>query len=175
MMRMQAGLAFIVLLAACTGRDDSEAVATNASANAQAPQLEVSEEPQPTPHPVANEPAPSPEAASACNSQNGVALQVAAVRAVGTEPFWGALTEGRCVRYSTPEDRAGTRVWTKVETAEQRTVWTGALRGQPFVLTVKPEPGCSDGMSDRRYPMKAELQVDGEVRRGCAAPASSVR
>jgi len=35
-------------------------------------------------------------------------------------------------------------------------------------MRVRAQPGCSDGMSDRRYPLAAELTVGGEERRGCA-------
>jgi uncharacterized membrane protein len=46
----------------------------------------------------------------------------------------------------------------------------GAHAGKKFELRIRPAPGCSDGMSDRRYPSAAELLVDGERRQGCAAP-----
>jgi len=51
-------------------------------------------------------------------------------------------------------------------------VWKGALNGQEFQLIVKPAgpQGCSDGMSDKTYPMDAVLRVDGETRNGCAEP-----
>ena len=49
-------------------------------------------------------------------------------------------------------------------------MWNGALRGKRFQLYIQPFPGCSDGMSDQRYPMKARLLVDGEERTGCALP-----
>ncbi|MGZ8308073.1 MAG: hypothetical protein ACXWU6_15995, partial [Allosphingosinicella sp.] len=43
-------------------------------------------------------PAPGPAAAAGpCLVQDGKTLSVAAVRAIGTEPFWGARVEGRCV------------------------------------------------------------------------------
>lgn len=113
---------------------------------------------------------PEPQTSSPCQIQDGKPLNIASIKAIGTEPFWGARTEGRCVTYSTPEDQAGTRVWTKVEIGAQGTVWIGALRGKQFELTVKPAPGCSDGMSDKSYPLSAALRVDGEVRSGCAEP-----
>jgi uncharacterized membrane protein len=90
------------------------------------------------------------------------------LKAIGTEPFWGAKVEGRCVTYSTPEYQQGTRIWTKVTKNEQKTVWDGALRGQQFQLTVRPKADCSDGMSDNVYPFEAALRVDGETRHGCA-------
>ena len=169
-MRAHAALAFILMLAACAGSEDGNSIATNASVKADEPRPEVTAEPRAEAPPVTNQTAPKVETVSACNMQDGVTLKLAGLRAVGTEPFWGARTEGRCVTYSTPEDQAGTRVWAKAATGSKETVWTGALHGRPFVLTVKPEPGCSDGMSDKSYPVSATLIVDGETRKGCAEP-----
>jgi uncharacterized membrane protein len=108
---------------------------------------------------------------SACRLQEGTRLDNPPLRAIGTEPFWNARTEGRCVTYSHPEDQSGTRVWTTYRAgAGGGGTWSGALDGRLFELTVRPRPGCSDGMSDRRYPFEAELKVWGEVRRGCAEP-----
>lgn len=122
---------------------------------------------------VAQEPVPDAtptQQSAACRTQDGKAVAANAIRAIGTEPFWGAQVDGRCVTYSTPEDQQGTRVWAKFSESPAGRVWTGALRGKPFQLTVKPAPGCSDGMSDRTYPEEAILLVDGETRRGCAQP-----
>ncbi len=104
-----------------------------------------------------------------CRVQDGEAV-THKLKALGTEPFWAAEVDGRCVTYKTPEDQAGTRVWAHVDTGPQGPVWNGALRGKPFQLIVKPAapPGCSDGMSDRTYAMDATLRVDRETRNGCA-------
>ena len=102
-----------------------------------------------------------------CDIQDGQVLRHA-LKAIGTEPFWGAKIQGRCVTYSTPENQAGTRIWTKVETGPMGPAWVGALGGKPFVLRVQPAAGCSDGMSDRRYDWEARLTVMGEERSGCA-------
>ena len=125
--------------------------------------------------PVANEPETSQPRDEApthpCMTQDGEAV-THKLKALGTEPFWAAEVEGRCVTYKTPEDQQGTRVWTHVDTGPQGPVWNGALRGRQFQLIVKPAPppGCSDGMSDKTYPMDAELRVDGEISKGCAEP-----
>jgi len=117
------------------------------------------------------EPAPTAAAtAGPCRSQDGKALSVAAVRAVGTEPFWGARVEGRCVTYSHPEDQKGTRVWTRYTAAPGGGTWSGLLNGKRFELRIQPKRGCSDGMSDRSYPLSADLVVGGERRSGCAEP-----
>lgn len=107
---------------------------------------------------------------SPCLIQDGRLLQVAPFRAVGTEPFWGARVEGRCVIYSTPEDQTGTRVWTRLNDGPAGGIWVGSLGGKPFVLRTEPAVNCSDGMSDKRYPFAANLEVGGEQRTGCAEP-----
>ena len=107
---------------------------------------------------------------SACLIQDGEELWTTPVKAIGTEPFWGARVEGRCVTYSTPEDQAGTRIWTRFNPRPDGGVWVGTFQGKPFKLITRLRPNCSDGMSDRTYPQEAVLTVGGEERRGCAAP-----
>lgn len=111
------------------------------------------------------------ETVSPCLMQGAERLQVAAIGAVGTEPFWGARVDGRCITYSHPENQQGTRVWTRYTAGpDGLAVWVGQLDGKKFEMRVRPEAGCSDGMSDKRYPLAVELQVDGEQRKGCAQP-----
>ena len=110
-------------------------------------------------------------ATSPCLVQDGELLRLTPLRAVGTEPFWAARVEGRCVTYSHPEDQDGTRVWTRFTPGPDGGIWVGALGGRRFELRTRPAaPGCSDGMSDEVYPFSAELLVNGERRRGCAEP-----
>lgn len=107
---------------------------------------------------------------SACLIQGSQRLQVTLLRAVGTEPFWAARIAGRCVNYSHLEDEAGTRAWTRYAKGSDGDSWSGALDGQPFELRTRARPGCSDGMSDKEYPLAVELRVHGERRTGCAEP-----
>lgn len=106
----------------------------------------------------------------ACRIQDGETLPENRLRALGTEPFWGARVEGRCVTYSHPDDQAGTRIWTRFSGTPEAGQWQGAYLGQPFVLRTRPRADCSDGMSDRRYPIAVSLTVAGEERQGCAEP-----
>ena len=115
-------------------------------------------------------PPPRPQGVSACLLQDGERLAVAPLRALGTEPFWAASIEGRCVTYSHPEDQQGTRIWTRYAATADGGRWSGALGGRRFELTTRRQPGCSDGMSDRRYPIAVDLMVGGERRQGCAEP-----
>ena len=114
--------------------------------------------------------APAPES-GACFRQGSARLPSIRLRGVGTEPFWSAQIEGRCVTYAHPEDQGGTRVWTRYRATADGSLWSGALGGRPFELRTRTAPGCSDGMSDRRYPLAVELRVGGETRQGCAGPA----
>ena len=112
----------------------------------------------------------APPKLGACRVQDGAPIPANGFRAVGTEPFWGARIEGRCVTYSHPDDQAGTRVWTRWSGKEGVGVWKGSLGGKPFVLRMRAQPGCSDGMSDERYALAVSLTVGGEERQGCAVP-----
>lgn len=105
---------------------------------------------------------------SACLVQDGRPIAARPLRAIGTEPFWAADSWGRCVTYSTPENQAGTRIWTRMEGSAENGSWTGALGGQRFRMATRPQRGCSDGMSDKSYPIAVTLEVSGEIRRGCA-------
>lgn len=108
---------------------------------------------------------------SPCLMQGNDRLQVQPFRAIGTEPFWAARVEGRCVTYSTPEDQKGVRVWTRYSAGTNGAGnWVGQLGGKPFEMRTRPEAGCSDGMSDKVYSIAVELTVNGEQRRGCAEP-----
>lgn len=107
---------------------------------------------------------------SPCLMHDGRAIPANSLRAAGTEPFWGAVVEGRCVTYSHPEDQSGTRVWTQFSGSAANGAWSGSLNGQPFVMRTRPQAGCSDGMSDNRYPIAVSLTVGGEQRSGCAEP-----
>ena len=113
---------------------------------------------------------PAPLPASACMVQDGKPVPAIRLRAIGTEPFWGATIEGRCVTYSHPENQAGTRLWTRFTGSAQSGAWTGFYQNQRFVLRTRPQAGCSDGMSDNRYPIAVTLTVAGEERSGCARP-----
>jgi uncharacterized membrane protein len=137
----------------------TEAVRAFAGACSETPPAE----PGPPPEPPVNE-----AAAGACRMQDGKAIPANLIKAVGTEPFWAARIDGRCVTYMTPEDQKGTRIWTQFTGSREQGVWTGFYANQRFVLSTRPQAGCSDGMSDRRYPLAVSLAVAGEQRTGCA-------
>lgn len=108
---------------------------------------------------------------SAClRTREGEPVPPNAIRAIGTEPFWAAQVEGRCVTYSHPENQSGTRVWTRFSGTARNGTWSGSLDGQVFEMRTRPQARCSDGMSDKVYPIAVSLTVGGEQRSGCAEP-----
>lgn len=113
-------------------------------------------------------PAGAADEISACRKEEGEIIPANALKAVGTEPFWAARINGRCVTYMTPENQQGTRIWTSFDGSRDSGVWTGYYKDQRFVFRTRPAPGCSDGMSDKRYPVGVTLVVEGEERLGCA-------
>ena len=163
-------LATALLLPACAREGDE--VANAGSTNE--PPVQV-KPPLPTP-PKPDQPReapkaqPQPKTASACLTQDNKPVPPNRLRAIGTEPFWGARVEGRCVTYSHPEDQQGTRVWTRFSGTASNGSWSGSLNGSPFVMRTRPQADCSDGMSDNRYPIAVTLTVGGEERLGCAVP-----
>jgi len=108
---------------------------------------------------------------SPCLVQGAKTLSVQPIQATGTEPFWSAKVQGRCVTYSTPENQDGVRVWTQYsEQPANGHRWLGRLNGKPFDMRVRTEAACSDGMSDTAYALGVDLSVDGQLRKGCAKP-----
>lgn len=127
---------------------------------------------------AAREAAARPNASTnPCLVQDGELLRMSPLKVVGTEPFWAARIEGRCVTYMTPDDQKGTRLWTRVGSGPTGPIFDGAFQGKPFVLALHlaAPPGCSDGMSDRRYDWAAALTVSGERRRGCGETITTGR
>jgi uncharacterized membrane protein len=187
MMRFVVPMAAALLIAACDRGGQAPAAAPGAAANSAS--ASAAEQPAPVAPAgtdsggeaktaggnaatdstaTATEPAAT---ASPCLIQGTERLEVAPLRAIGTEPFWGARIEGRCVTYSHPEDQQGTRVWTRFTPGRNGGgTWSGSLGGHRFELVTRPQPGCSDGMSDNVYPIAVDLLVGGERRTGCAEP-----
>ena len=167
------GLMIATSLVAACGTRDQPSNAEPPEEVAAENQAELNQPAETQPEPAAPTPANIAEPASAgpCLMQGTERLQVAPIRAVGTEPFWGARVEGRCVTYSTPENQQGVRVWTRYSSlGGGRAAWVGRLGGKSFEMRVRPQAGCSDGMSDKRYPVAVDLSVNGEQRHGCAEP-----
>ena len=91
------------------------------------------------------------------------------VRAVGTETFWGVEISGDAMTYTgidQPDQRAA-----RPEPVIQGTtaVYTAATQTGAVMVVTLIATECSDGMSDRVYPLTAKVEVGKETRNGCAA------
>jgi len=113
-------------------------------------------------------PATSPAPTSTPAGLGGVDL-TGGVSVLGTEPFWNVTFDGSEITY-TGLDRP-TQVAPRGEPtlSGQAASWTAQTdAGNALVVTLTVEE-CSDGMSDRTYPLSAEVVIAGETLHGCAA------
>lgn len=90
----------------------------------------------------------------------------AGMRLTGTEPFWGVRI-GDKITLQRPDhpDLVVTNAGPSIN--GDVAVWNA--RG--LTIRLEPQAGCSDGMSDNRYPYAATVTVNGETLKGCAARA----
>ncbi len=90
--------------------------------------------------------------------------------AIGTEPFWRLdVKSGELVL--TRPDSAVVRVYPDDFSAGGGTgVWTGQAGDQTLVARLTHER-CSDGMSDRVYPYRAEVTLGDLTLKGCGIMA----
>jgi uncharacterized membrane protein len=119
------------------------------------------------------EPAPEPEPAPPAAVLGGVDLN-RPVRLLGTEPFWGIDLTGTELVYSgadRPEQRAPQPRPQLQGTVATYAATTPAGTAITIMLTATE---CSDGMSDRTYPLTALVKVGEEELRGCAASTAAI-
>lgn len=105
--------------------------------------------------------------ASAAASASPTAVPAERLQALGTEPFWSVEITGEQLRYSTPENQAGTAFAAKRTSEGPARVWSGTLEGKSFVLRIAAGT-CSDGMSDTVYPWTAQVAFGDTTLSGCA-------
>jgi len=83
-------------------------------------------------------------------------------RALGTEPFWNLLIDERDITFTQPDAQPIRQPRPKVivgfagEIYQTQRINVNIVHGQ-----------CSDGMSDRTYPDKVQVTVDGRQFSGC--------
>jgi len=99
----------------------------------------------------------------------------APITARGTEPFWalridgGTLTLERMGETPVSYEAPGAAI------SPGRGEWQAAGPGGASLKVTLYVSECSDGMSDLRYPMTAEVElVTGETLRGCAARSDAL-
>ena len=96
------------------------------------------------------------------------------LRVLGTEPFWAVEIRPTALIYSgvdRPEQKAA-----NPGPVLQGTVaaWNTATEAKtPLVVTLMATD-CSDGMSDRTYPLTAKVEIGTESLTGCAASGAAI-
>ncbi|KQW86389.1 COG3650 family protein [Brevundimonas sp. Root1279] len=123
--------------------------------------------------PSAEEPEAAPEPAAPPPVLAGVDL-TEPVRALGTEPFWSVDLTGEEVVFrgvDRPEQRAPQPKASVQGTVVRLESQTTA--GTPIVITLASTE-CSDGMSERIYPLTAIVKVGEETLNGCAASTAAI-
>ena len=114
------------------------------------------------------EPAPAPEPAEPEVVLGGVTLNEP-LRALGTEPFWAVNIGDQGLVYSGVDRPEQTAPNDGPQVAGTTAMWRGQTeQGQALSVTLI-ETACSDGMSDRTFPLTARVEIGAEVLNGCAA------
>lgn len=97
------------------------------------------------------------------------------ITARGNEPFWALTIDGVRFRLTRPDHPDVTAQAPGAAIQPGRAVWVAkAPDGQQLTVTLYVSE-CSDGMSDRKYPMTAEVALFGETLHGCAAKTADLQ
>lgn len=97
------------------------------------------------------------------------------ITALGTEPFWSVRIDGTQLTLTRPDGPELVTTAPGAAISPGRASWTArSADGQTLSVTLKASV-CSDGMSDRSYPMTAEAALGAEILRGCAIPTADLR
>jgi len=103
----------------------------------------------------------------------GVKL-VQSLRALGNEPFWGVDIEPTRMTYKPLEGEVLTLEHEGPEVTGNVAVWKGKGSTGPSLTVTLTGTDCSDGMSDRTYPLTAQVELGDTVLLGCAASTEAL-
>lgn len=92
---------------------------------------------------------------------------------LGTEPFWRLDVKGQTLVLTRPDSPPLTATGAVLAASSGKAVWTAESATPPVVASLSAET-CSDGMSDRVYPYKAEVKVGDLVLTGCGISAEEL-
>lgn len=115
-------------------------------------------------------PAPPAGSPKAADTPPGAVVDISKpITARGTEPFWALSIDGKAFRLTRPDHPDLVAEAPGAAISGGRAVWIARTPdGQQMTVTLYASD-CSDGMSDLRYPMSAEVVLLNEELRGCAA------
>jgi uncharacterized membrane protein len=125
--------------------------------------------------PAPAEPAPAEPAPSAPIEPklNGVDL-TEDLRVVGTEPFWAVEITNDYLKFSGADMPESTAQNSGPVMTPGLATWTGSTGdGKTLKIELTGE-NCSDGMSDRQYPLTAKVDLGDQHYKGCAATVAQL-
>ena len=96
------------------------------------------------------------------------------VRALGNEPFWHVELAPAGITYSRMGEDPLTGPVTDPTVTGNMAVWQTTLPDQTALSVTLTGTDCSDGMSDRVYPLAAQVKVGDETLEGCAATVEAL-
>lgn len=96
------------------------------------------------------------------------------ITARGNEPFWALVIDGVTLKLTRPDhpDLIAQASGAAIEGG--RAVWIAKGPGGEQLTVTLYASDCSDGMSDLKYPMSAEVAVLNETLQGCAAKTAEL-
>ncbi|HEX8660276.1 MAG TPA: hypothetical protein VF686_00310 [Brevundimonas sp.] len=121
----------------------------------------------------AEEPAPPPPAPEPAPVLAGVDL-TRPVRALGTEPFWSVELTGTEMVYTTPEPPEQRAPQPRPVVQGTTAMFEGKTAAGTALSVTLVATECSDGMSDRTYPLTAIVKVGETSLNGCAASSAAI-
>lgn len=113
-------------------------------------------------------PAPAPPAVTVSDFNKPIT-------ALGAEPFWSVTIKGTQLQLARPDetDVVATAPGATIEPGQA--AWIGkTAEGQTLEVKVFVSP-CSDGMSDRAYPMTSEVTLGRNSWHGCAVKSADLK
>lgn len=96
------------------------------------------------------------------------------VRAVGTEPFWSVELTGTEMVYTTPESPEQKAPQPHPVVQGTTATYEAATADGTEIKVTLVTTECSDGMSDRTYPLTAMVKIGDRDLTGCAASSAAV-
>jgi uncharacterized membrane protein len=120
-------------------------------------------------------PADAPAAAATPAASSGGLDISQPISLRGTEPFWAVeITDGTKFRLMRPDHPDLTAEAPGAAMSPGGVTWIAkGAKGEQLTVTLKMGE-CSDGMSDLKYPMTAEVVLMSETLKGCAAKTAEL-
>ena len=89
------------------------------------------------------------------------------LRLVGTEPFWGVQIDSRQIKLSGAQRPEITVANPGPRMSDHSAVWESHTSDGAALRVTLTDTACSDGMSDRKYPLSAVVVFGAETLKGC--------